>query len=84
VVFDSTVPVGQADALYLTGRARVLDGAEREAGIERFSARSTGHGAGPWSLEDVMGGTELLLYGADVVETWVLDRGVDRRLQVAL
>jgi hypothetical protein len=84
VVFDSTVPVGQADALYLRARARGLDGADRETGIARFSTRSVGHGAGPWTREDVTGGTELLLYGADVVGAWVLERGVDRRLEVRL
>lgn len=84
VVFDSTVAVGAAQALYVSARARELDGAEREAGIAVFSARSVAHGGGPWSPADVTGGTELRLYGADVTAAWVLDRGVDRRLAVTV
>jgi uncharacterized protein YhbP (UPF0306 family) len=84
VVFDSTVAVGEAEALYVCAWARALDGAQRESGIETFSSRSVAHRAGPWTLEDVMGGTELCLFGADITEAWVLDRGVDRRLAVTL
>jgi uncharacterized protein YhbP (UPF0306 family) len=84
VVFDSTVAVGAAEALYLCAWARELEGREREAGIEVFSSRSVAHRAGPWRLEDVTGATELRLFGADITEAWVLDRGVDRRLAVTL
>lgn len=84
VVFDSTVAVGGAQALYVCAWARELEEREREVGIAVFSARSVAHRAGPWRLEDVTGGTELRLFGADITEAWVLDRGVDRRLPVQL
>src|SRR3954471_2084826 len=77
VVFDSTVAIGGAEALYVCAWARELDGAEREARVETYSSRSVAHRGGPWTLDDVMGGTELRLFGADITEAWVLDRGVD-------
>jgi hypothetical protein len=40
VIFDSTVPVGGAEAVYLEALAEELSGAERERAIAAFSRRS--------------------------------------------
>lgn len=90
VVFDSTVAIGTAQALYLAAQARELAGDEMAAGVATYSARSVAHGVRAWSVDDVSGATDLRLYGADVVEASVLDpggpdgRGSDRRLDVML
>jgi Pyridoxamine 5'-phosphate oxidase len=51
VIFDSTVAVGDAEAVYV--EAEELAGAEREHGIELCSPRSEAAGAGRWGLADV-------------------------------
>jgi hypothetical protein len=91
-VFDSSVPVGGAQAVYLKGVAKQLTGAELEQGLavfERVSRRDIGRTFG---LEDVQGSALFRLYRATVSEYWVLipgrdpDRGsgVDRSERVSL
>jgi predicted pyridoxine 5'-phosphate oxidase superfamily flavin-nucleotide-binding protein len=91
-IFDSSVPVGGAQAVYMTGVAEQLTGAELDQGLEvfdRVSRRDTGRAFG---LEDVQGSARFRLYRATVSEHWVLvpgrdpDRGsgVDRSERVSL
>lgn len=84
VLFDSTVAIGAAQALYLAGRARELTGDDRDRAITAFSAQSVADGAAAWSVKDVTGEAPMRLYGLDVAEAWVLDQGIDRRIAVAL
>ena len=79
VVFDSTVPIGGAQAVYMEATAAMVDGADREPVIQVFSARSMEHGAGPWTLTDVEVPDGLRLYAAKVTQRWVLGEG-DQRL----
>ena len=91
-IFDSSVPVGGAQAVYLKGVAKQLTGAELEPGLEvfdRVSRQDIGHAFG---LDDVQGSALFRLYRATVSEHWVLipgrdpDRGsgVDRSERVSL
>jgi uncharacterized protein YhbP (UPF0306 family) len=91
-IFDSSVPVGGAQAVYMKGAAKELTGAELEQGLEvydRVSRRDIGRAFGP---DDVQGSALFRLYRATVSEHWVLipgrdpDRGsgVDRSERVSL
>jgi Pyridoxamine 5'-phosphate oxidase len=91
-IFDSSVPVGGAQAVYMKGVAQELMGAELEQGLEvfdRVSRQDIGRAFGP---DDVQGSALFRLYRATVSEHWVLipgrdpDRGsgVDRSERVAL
>ncbi len=90
VVYDSTVPVGAAEAVYLTGRAGQV--AEAELG-ERCSIAFTGRGgASVMGPDELRGDAPLRLYFLHVHATEVLVRGGhpklgnggDRRVSVTL
>ena len=83
VIFDSTVPVGGAAAVYAEAVAAEVDAAEREAVIATFSARSVATGLRPWGAGDVNGDAAHRLYRATASALYVLDAG-DRRRPVAL
>ena len=91
-IFDSSVPVGGAQAVYMKGVAKELTGAALEQGLEvfdRVSRRDIGRAFGP---DDVQGAALFRLYRATISEHWVLisgrdpDRGsgVDRSERVSL
>jgi nitroimidazol reductase NimA-like FMN-containing flavoprotein (pyridoxamine 5'-phosphate oxidase superfamily) len=83
VIFDSSVPPGTGQGVYMRALAQELTGEERERGIEVFSQRSVTHGAEEWGLEDVQPPARLRLYSARATEQYVLDEG-DRRVPVPL
>ena len=83
VIFDSSVPIGAAQAVYMSAVAQRVEGDERETGIDVFSRRSVLHGAGEWTLADVEPPAPLRLYRARAVEQFVLGRG-DVRIPVTL
>jgi predicted pyridoxine 5'-phosphate oxidase superfamily flavin-nucleotide-binding protein len=91
-IFDSSVSVGGAQAVYMKGVAKELRGGELDQGLEvfdRVSRRDIGRAFG---LDDVQGSALFRLYRATVSEHWVLipgrdpDRGsgVDRSERVSL
>jgi uncharacterized protein YhbP (UPF0306 family) len=91
-IFDSSVPVGAAQAVYMKGMAKELTGAELEQGLavfDRVSQRDVGRAFG---LDDVQGASLFRLYRAAVSEHWVLipgrdperGSGVDRSERVSL
>ena len=85
VIFDSQVPIGGAQAVYMSAVAEELAGADLERGIEIFSGRSLEHGAAEWTPTDVRPPAPRRLYRATVSEHSMLDpavRGVDRRTHV--
>jgi nitroimidazol reductase NimA-like FMN-containing flavoprotein (pyridoxamine 5'-phosphate oxidase superfamily) len=86
VVFDSRVPVGRGQAVYMSAVAVELAGDELERGIEIFSDTSMADGARPWRREDVEPPAHYRLYRATVSEHSVLDPSSrpDRRLRVSL
>jgi uncharacterized protein YhbP (UPF0306 family) len=83
VIFDSTVPVGGAQAVYVEAVATELDGAERERAIAVYSRRSEAHGAGEWRGADVTAPAPLRLYRARASRHFVLDAN-DQRIEVPL
>jgi uncharacterized protein YhbP (UPF0306 family) len=91
-IFDSSVPVGGAQAVYMKGVAKELMGTELERGLEVFDRVSRQDIGRAFGLDDVQGSALFRLYRATVSEHWVLipgrdpDRGsgVDRSERVAL
>ena len=89
-IFDSTVPVGGAQAVYMSGLAVELTNAELERGIEVFGRLSEADVGRKWGLDDVQPPSLFRLYRAAVSEHYVLipgrdpehGIGVDRREQV--
>jgi hypothetical protein len=77
-IFDSSVPVGGAEAVYMKGVATQLTGVDLGHGLavfDRASRRDIGSGRG---LDDVEGSALFRLYRAAVTEHWVLIRGRDQ------
>ena len=72
VVFDSQVPIGSAQAVYMSARAEEVTGEDLERGIGVFSARSLRHGAREWTLRDVREPSMFRLYRAAVTQQWTL------------
>jgi nitroimidazol reductase NimA-like FMN-containing flavoprotein (pyridoxamine 5'-phosphate oxidase superfamily) len=91
-IFDSSVPVGGAQAVYMKGVAQELTEAELEQGLEVFDRVSRQDSGRAFGLDDVRGAALFRLYRATVSEHWVLipgrdpDRGsgVDRSERVSL
>jgi general stress protein 26 len=83
-VFDSSVEIGQAAALYAEASATMCSDAEVATEIRSFSDRLVAHGAGPWHAGMVTGSARLRLYRARTTSVDVLaeDDGPDRRLPV--
>jgi nitroimidazol reductase NimA-like FMN-containing flavoprotein (pyridoxamine 5'-phosphate oxidase superfamily) len=79
-IFDSTVPVGGAQAVYMSGRAEELTGGELEQGIEVFGRLSEADVGRTWGLDDVQGPSPFRLYRATVSEHYVLIPGRDPEL----
>lgn len=84
VIFDSRVPIGEGQAVYMSAVAAELSGGELERGIEVFSRVSVSHRAKAWGLEDVQPPAALRLFRAKASEHWVLDpdRRPDQRTPV--
>jgi hypothetical protein len=83
VIFDSTVPVGGAAALYADAVTEEVGAADREAAIAVFSARSVATGLHGWDAGDVSGEAAHRLYRATASGVYLLDEG-DRRVPVTL
>jgi hypothetical protein len=89
-IFDSTVPVGGAQAVYMSGRAEELTDIDLEHGIEVFGRLSDADVGRRWGFEDVRPPSLFRLYRATASEHYVLipgrdpenGTGVDRREQV--
>lgn len=83
VIFDSTVPIGGAEAVYVEAVAEELAGAELERAITIYSRRSKEVGAREWTLSDVSPPAPLRLYRATASAAFVLGPN-DRRVAVSL
>ena len=85
VVFDSGVPIGTGQGVYMSARAEELNGSELERGIEVFSRRSQEHGGRSWNADDVQPPAPHRLFRASVDPHWTLDQTAkpgDRRTPV--
>lgn len=76
-IFDSSVPVGGAEAVYMKGLADELTGVDLERGLEIFDRVSQEEIGNGWVLDDVQGSALFRLYRATISEHWVLIRGGD-------
>jgi nitroimidazol reductase NimA-like FMN-containing flavoprotein (pyridoxamine 5'-phosphate oxidase superfamily) len=83
VIFDSSVPIGQSQGVYVLGVARELPAHETAEGIEIFSKRSVGHGGVAWTVDDVSPPARHRLYQATAEAHYVLDEH-DHRVEVSL
>jgi nitroimidazol reductase NimA-like FMN-containing flavoprotein (pyridoxamine 5'-phosphate oxidase superfamily) len=87
VVFDSGVPIGTGQAVYMSARAQEVTGAELERAVEVFSRRGQEHGGRPWTVADVQPPAPHRLYRASATQYWMLDKAAkpgDRRTPVTL
>ena len=73
VIFDSRVPIGTGQGVYMSAIAEKLTGAALDRGIEIFSRTSLGHGGHEWKREDVGESTLYRLYRATASEHWIRD-----------
>jgi hypothetical protein len=83
VIFDSRVPPGTGQGVYMSAVAAELSDVDFVRGIDLFSRRSQAHGVGPWGPEDVLPPARHRLYRAIATEHFVLGRG-DERTPVVL
>jgi hypothetical protein len=86
-IFDSTVAVGSARAVYMSARAEQVAGADLERDIARFATAGQTQGlTRRWTAEDVLAPAPYRLYRATVSQHWVLDpdSSPDDRAEVAL
>ena len=91
-IYDPSVAIGAAAAVYISANAQELTGGELERGIEIFDRLSRTNDGPGWQLSDVQGPSAHRLYRATAEEHFVLIRGrdpetksgVDRRERVTL
>jgi hypothetical protein len=74
VVFNSQVPIGTGQGVYVSAVAEEITGADLERGIDIFSRRSLTHGGQAWMTDDVQGRALIRLYRATAAEHSVLAR----------
>ena len=77
-VFDSTVPIGGAAAVYAEADAAQVGADGLEPALAIYSERSERHGGRAWTTADVTGAAPLRLYRAEVVALYVLDSSEER------
>ena len=83
VVFDSTVPAGTGQGVYMIATAEQLsDPAAIAYGIGVFSRESVRQGGEEWGLDRVTGEARLRLYRASVQEYSILDPDVPQDVRV--
>ena len=84
VVFNSQVPIGTGQGVYMSAVAEEVVGSDLERGIDVFSRRSLSHGGLAWTADDVQGQALIRLYRATAAEHSVLakDGRPDHRIPV--
>jgi pyridoxine/pyridoxamine 5'-phosphate oxidase len=83
VIFDSTVPMGGARAVYLEAAVEALGTDRAERYIAVFSRRSQELGGPEWTMDDIRSQAALRLYLASASERFVLGPN-DERVAVSL
>jgi hypothetical protein len=81
VVFDSTVAVGSAAAVYIEAEAEEVGPDDRAAALAVFNGRAQAQGIGSWSEHDVSGAAQFRIYRARASRVYVLDEH-DGRVEV--
>ena len=83
VIFDSSVPEGSAQAVYMSAVAEQLTGGEVEEGLAIFNRRGEAQGLRAWTNADVGLHARHRLYRATATEQFVLGPG-DERIPVGV
>jgi hypothetical protein len=83
VIFDSSVPIGTGQAVYMSAVARELRDGETDEGLAAFTRSSLEHGGSKWNAKDVQPPAELRQYRATATEHYVLGER-DRRVRMTL
>ncbi|GAA4263059.1 pyridoxamine 5'-phosphate oxidase family protein [Dactylosporangium darangshiense] len=78
VVYDSQVPVGEAKAVYMSGRAEIVAGATLPDELQRYNDGGSAKGARRFELSSVDDSGTLRLYRATIAAIWVLDPSLPR------
>lgn len=73
VIFDSTVPVGGAEAVYIEARAEQVPDTRVEWALAIFSAGLEADGGTGWQLPAVTGSAQFRLYHARASAHHLLD-----------
>jgi nitroimidazol reductase NimA-like FMN-containing flavoprotein (pyridoxamine 5'-phosphate oxidase superfamily) len=73
VVFDSTVPIGAGQAVYVEAAAGPVPADGVAAAVEVYSARSVAAGGRPWQVADVVAPASFRLFRARATAHYVLD-----------
>lgn len=81
VVFDSSVAVGSATAMYVEAVAGEVAEADRADALAVFNARSAARGIREWDESEVSEAAQFRLYRAIAAHVWVLDEH-DQRVPV--
>jgi pyridoxine/pyridoxamine 5'-phosphate oxidase len=81
VVFDSTVAVGGAAAVYVEAEAEEVGPDDRADALAVFNGRAQEQGVASWSGPDVTGAAQFRLYRARASRVYVLDEH-DGRVEV--
>ena len=89
VIFDSRVPVGKGQAVYISAVAEELMGNDLDRGLQLYNGRfqdPTAHGVSVIVPEDVRTPALYRLYRAVALEHWVLDPAghPDHRMPVSV
>jgi hypothetical protein len=79
VVFDSTVPIGGAKAVYMTGTVAIDD--DR---LDAYNRGGLAKGASAFTTDKVGEGRPFRLYRATITEHWVLDPTLPRDARTAV
>ena len=81
VVFDSTVPVGGASAVYVEAVAEEVGPDDRTEALVVFNERAREQGIDTWDERKVVGASQFRLYRACSTQVYVLDEH-DGRIDV--
>jgi nitroimidazol reductase NimA-like FMN-containing flavoprotein (pyridoxamine 5'-phosphate oxidase superfamily) len=81
VIFDSSVPIGTGQGVYMAATAEEVTGEARVTAMDAFSRRAVGHGGRGWTLDDVEPPAEFRLYRATAAAHYILG-SIDRLVGV--
>ncbi len=74
VIFDSRIPVGHGQAVYMAGRAEEVSNPEHEEALNIYPGPPE-RGARPFAIEDVRDPAPFRLYRASIENHWILNPG---------
>jgi hypothetical protein len=84
VIFDSTVPPQQRNAVYVEAAAAIVPDADLADAVAVYTARSVECGLEPLAAEEVSSDASWRLYRARASAVYVLEDEFDRRVAVQL